>query len=296
MSVGRPYFDSMVVPVGAALLFILGIGPALPWGKATGAQIRRALLPPLIGAAILAMAGYAFGARNPWTLVTLAFGGYAAQVTFNEMFLPMMQRMKKGEPFGRAFVDGQLIRGRRRFGSYIVHAGVVLVITCIAVSSTMKTTQEVRLNRGDSATVNGYTVKFMGAETVPEPNRESSIAHFTVFRNGRPLGTMEPRMNQYATMREPIGTPSVHSTLTTDLYLSILSLDVNAQQVAVNVIITPFVAWIWFAVLAMGLGGVIALIPTRQVAATVVAGERLAASSGRGPAGRTPLAASPDIP
>src|SRR5207247_8384321 len=46
MSVGRPYFDSMVVPVGAALLFLIGIGPALPWGRATKQQIMRSLLPP----------------------------------------------------------------------------------------------------------------------------------------------------------------------------------------------------------------------------------------------------------
>src|SRR5437773_11447983 len=38
MSVGRPYFDSMVVPAGAALIFLLGIGPALPWGRATKQQ------------------------------------------------------------------------------------------------------------------------------------------------------------------------------------------------------------------------------------------------------------------
>jgi cytochrome c-type biogenesis protein CcmF len=50
MSMGRPYFDSMVVPVGIALLSLLGVGPALPWGAATRVQFRRALLPPLGGA------------------------------------------------------------------------------------------------------------------------------------------------------------------------------------------------------------------------------------------------------
>jgi len=78
MSVGRPYFDAMAVPIGAALLFLMGVGPALPWGRATPEQTRRALLPPLAGAALLAAAGFAAGARNPWTLVTLAFGGYTA--------------------------------------------------------------------------------------------------------------------------------------------------------------------------------------------------------------------------
>src|SRR4029079_11316276 len=75
MSVGRPYFDSMVVPIGALLLFLLGVGPALPWGRASAGQIRKALLPPIAGAVVLLFAGLAFGARNPWTLVTLAFGG-----------------------------------------------------------------------------------------------------------------------------------------------------------------------------------------------------------------------------
>ena len=124
MSVGRPYFDAMAVPIGAALLFLMGVGPALPWGAATGEQVRRALLPPLIGAAVLCAIGYALGVRNAWTLVTLAFGGYAAQVTLGEMWLPLRQRMRgRGEAFGQAFVEGQLRRGRRRFAAYVVHVG-----------------------------------------------------------------------------------------------------------------------------------------------------------------------------
>src|SRR5437773_7317329 len=86
MSVGRPYFDSMVVPVGAALLFLIGIGPALPWGRATREQMARALLPPLVSGAVVAVLGYALGARNPWTVVTLFFGGYAAHVTLKQLW------------------------------------------------------------------------------------------------------------------------------------------------------------------------------------------------------------------
>src|SRR5437870_9654309 len=48
MSVGRPYFDAMAVPMGAALLFLIGVGPALPWGRATKRDIIRALVPPAI--------------------------------------------------------------------------------------------------------------------------------------------------------------------------------------------------------------------------------------------------------
>ncbi|MDQ6799839.1 MAG: heme lyase CcmF/NrfE family subunit [Acidobacteriota bacterium] len=249
MSVGRPYFDSMVVPVGTALLFLIGVGPALPWGRATKQQAIRSLLLPFASGAVVAIIGYIAGVRNPWTLLTLLFGGYAAWVTFNEMF--------RGGP-------KVLRRGRRRFGSYVVHAGAVIVLVAIAVSSTMRTSKEVRLTRGQADTIGPYTVTFVGAEDRTEPHRQSTIARFAITSNGKPVTTLEPRMNQYAMMREPIGTPDVHSTLTRDLYLSIMNIDPASQTVSVLMLITPMVSWIWIAVFMMGLGGLIALVPVRR--------------------------------
>jgi cytochrome c-type biogenesis protein CcmF len=264
MSVGRPYFDSMVVPVGAVLLFLLGVGPALPWGRATREQIRKALLPPIAGAVVLLLAGLAFGVRNPWTLLTLAFGGYAAQVTLQQMWLPLVQRMRGGDSLGNALVEGQFRRGRRRFASYIVHAGAVIVIVAIAVSSTMKAHEEFQLSRGQSATVAGYTVTFLGVENRVEPHRQSTVATFAVAKNGKQRTVLQPRMNQYERMREPIGTPDVHTTAGGDLYLSLLNVDVAAQSVGVGVIHTPFVVWIWISVIMMGIGGLIGVIPSRS--------------------------------
>src|SRR5438105_14591726 len=189
MSVGRPCFDAMVVPVGTALLFLLGVGPALPWGKTSRKEMLRALLPPLITGAIALVIGYAFGVRNAWTLVTLLFGGYAAHVTFAQMWLPLRQRLKKGDAFAPALIDAQLRRGRRRFGGYVVHAGAVIVFVAIAVSSTMRTQQEVTLARGQSTTFAGYTVTYLGSEERAEPHRQSTIARFNLSKNGAPVTT-----------------------------------------------------------------------------------------------------------
>ena len=268
MSVGRPYFDTMVVPIGTALLFLLGVGPALPWGKASKKEAQRALLPPLITGAIVLIIGYALGVRNGWTLLTLMFGGYAAHVTLAQMWLPFRQRLKKGDSFGSALVDTQLRRGRRRFGGYIVHAGAVIVFVSIAVSSTMRSQQEVTLNRGQSTTFAGYTVTFMGTEERTEPHRQSTIARFNITKGGKAVTTMEPRMNQYAAMREPIGTPAVYSTLAGDYYVSIMNL--QGDQAGVLIINMPMVGWIWFSVLMMGAGGLIALIPARRRTYVVV--------------------------
>ncbi|MGZ5473535.1 MAG: heme lyase CcmF/NrfE family subunit [Thermoanaerobaculia bacterium] len=264
MSVGRPYFDSMSIPLGALLLFILGVGPALPWGRATAAQVKKALLPPIIGAIVFVVAGYLFGARTPWTLLTLAFGGYAAQVTLGQMFIPMLQRMRNGDSLANAFVDGQLRRGRRRFGSYIVHAAVIIVIIAIAVSTSMRQQVELHYTKGQTQQVGGYDLTFVGVEERSEPHRLSTIAVFTVAKNGKQLARLEPRMNQYQMMREPIGSPDVHTTALRDFYIAISNIDTASQTVSITVFISPFIVWIWLAVIFMAIGALFAMIPHRR--------------------------------
>ncbi len=263
MSVGRPYFDAMVVPIGAALLFILGIGPALPWGRATRQQLRQALLPPLAGGVVFVLAGLLFGVRGGWTLVTLAFGGYAAWVTMAQMFLPMRQRIKAGEPAFGAFVDGQLNRGRRRFASYIVHASMVIVLIAVAVSSSMRETSELHFTVGQTQQVSGYDVTFLGVTQQQEAHRSSIGGRFSLVRNGKTVTVLEPRMNQYEGMREPIGTPDVHSTAVRDLYISLSNIDSAAQSASITMFVTPLIVWIWIAVILMGLGALFGLIPAR---------------------------------
>jgi cytochrome c-type biogenesis protein CcmF len=282
MSVGRPYFDRMSVPIGVALLFLMGVGPALPWGRATGEQVQKALLPPLAGALLVTAAGLALGVRNPWTLVALAFGGYTAQVTLAELFLPTRQRMRThGEGPVAAFVEADWRRGRRRFGSYVVHAGATLVIVSIAVSSTMGTSKEVQLKEGESTALGPYTLTFVKAEEVQEPHRTSVVARVEVSRDGKSLGALHPAMNQYESQREPIGTPDVRSSLTHDLYLSVLNIDPASGRVGLLALINPMVGLIWIATAVMAIGGLIALSPARRPSAVSVRAPAVAAVAER---------------
>ena len=66
MSVGRPYFDAMAVPMGVVLLFLIGVGPALPWGKATRRDLVRSLVPPSLAGIVVAAIGLLAGIRNAW--------------------------------------------------------------------------------------------------------------------------------------------------------------------------------------------------------------------------------------
>jgi cytochrome c-type biogenesis protein CcmF len=267
MSVGRPYFDRMAVPIGVSLLLLMGVGPALPWGRATPEQVRRALLAPA-GAGLVASAiAFALGVRTPWTLVTLSLAGFTAFVTVRELALPLVRRMRAhGESLGQALLESQVRRGHRRTGAYVVHAGAVVAFSAIAVSSTMGTSIEVQLRQGESAKLGAYELTFVKAERVTEPHREAMVARVSVSRGGRDLGVLSPGMNQYENQREPIGTPDVRTTLFEDLYLSALNVDPEGGTLGLHAMINPMVAWIWVAAAVMALGGLVALVPARRLA------------------------------
>ncbi|HVR70886.1 MAG TPA: cytochrome c-type biogenesis CcmF C-terminal domain-containing protein [Vicinamibacteria bacterium] len=283
MSVGRPYFDRMAVPIGVALLFLMGVGPALPWGRATAAEARRALLPPLAGAAVAGALAFALGVRPAWTLATIALAGYTAQVTVREMARPLRRRMAaQGEALTRA-LEGQLREGRRRLAGYVVHGAVVVIVVAIAVSSTLGHSREVQLGRGDSVELAGYTLTFLGAEPVAEPHRQSLVARVAVERGGRSLGVLAPAMNYYPNQREPVGTPAVRSSWREDLYLSMVNVDPARQTLGLHAIVKPMVAWIWGATAVLGLAALAGLLPARRreepAAATAPAARPAAAST-----------------
>jgi cytochrome c-type biogenesis protein CcmF len=168
-----------------------------------------------------------------------------------------------GESFSRALVAGQLGQGRRRFGAYVVHLGAAVVVVAIAVSSTMSTHKELQLRPGEEVQLGRYTLRFLRTERLQEPHREALVAHVALRKDGRDLGTMRPRMNQYERQREPIGTPDVRSFLMEDVYLSVLNVDAGGGSLGLLALINPMVGWIWGATALMALGGLLALVPRR---------------------------------
>jgi cytochrome c-type biogenesis protein CcmF len=272
MSVGRPYFDRMTVPIGALLLFVLGVGPALPWGSTSASDLKKRLLPPIGLGLLFALAGFGSGIRAPWTLVTLLFAGYAAHVTIVEGMRPARTRMKfRTDGFSKAIVQDITGPGLRRMSAYVAHTGAVIAFIAIAVSSTSGTSVERTLRPTESLTLGAYTLTYEGLERADEAHRSSLIARVAVRKNGHDVGFLRPMMNQYRNQRESIGTPAVRMGLVEDLYLSLMNVDGETGSVGILALVNPLVSWLWIATVIMASGGLLALLASARVPRTVEA-------------------------
>ena len=269
VSVGEPYFNRMAVPICLGLILLMGVGPALPWGRADRKTVLRALLTPLPAAIVALILTVLLGGRHPSVLLTGALAGYALWVTLQQAFRPARLRARKGESVPQA-IEESLRRAPRRTGAYLVHFGVIITFVAIAISSNYQVNLETALAPGQTASVGDYQLTFERLQLVEEPHLTSQRATIRVARGGRDRGVLEPSLNYYATQREPIGTPKVRTSLTHDLYLTVMNIGEDGS-LGLRAILTPAVVWIWIGVLIMVAGTVICLVPPRPTRVTETA-------------------------
>lgn len=260
VSVGEPFFNRMAVPAMVALIFLMGVGPALPWGSTTWAEARRRLLPPFGAAVLMGIVAVAAGARGIYAILAFAFVGYAAVANLREYWVGMRARRRAhGEGWGTALV--RLIGGnRRRYGGYVAHIGILLVALGIAASSTFRSEREATLLPGESLTVAGQTVRLNNVWGREEPQRSVIGATMDVLgRDSAVIGTIHPRMNFYHVSDEPVPTPDVRSSIKGDLYVNLMAFESSGANATVKVIVEPLVPWIWFGGLIIVIGAVIGM-------------------------------------
>ncbi len=291
ISVGAPYFDMVASPIGLALLFLMGVGPALPWRRTSGEQLKRSFLWPLLWGAVVAVAALVFGMRQFLPILTIAFAAFVMTTIVQEFAKGIDARRRiAGRSAARAFID-LFARNGQRYGGYVVHVGVVVVALAISVSWTWKTEGEQTLRVGERLAIEDYEVEFVEVWGREEPQRFVIGATFETYRDGRPLGQEQPRLNYYhGDPQTPIATPAIRSSLTSDLYLTLMAIDdVNFEHATVRAIVNPGIAWLWIGGMIMGLGGLIAIWPRGRSRVRVASEEMIAAAATPGDAALEPI-------
>ena len=203
-----------------------------------------------------------FGGRAGNVLLTGALAGYALWVTFDQgLKRPTQQQIQRGESVAQA-VRVTLSRNLNRLGAYIVHFGVIITFAAIAISSSYQTSQQATLAPGDSLAIGKYKLDFLQASVEQHDHRSEQKAVIRMTVRGNEIGNLEPGLNHYATSMEPIGTPAVRTTLSHDLYLTLMNVGSDGT-IGLRAILTPAVAWIWIGVFIMVLGTGFCLLPQR---------------------------------
>ena len=271
ITVGEPFFNQVNGPMMLALVFMMGVGPLLPWRTATWATVRRALVVPgVLTLVITAAAAVVFEVRIAVVLVGIAVSTLVAVSVLSEWVRGTIARHKvSGAAYPAAFL--QLVASNRpRYGGYVVHLAIVMLAFGIIGSSFYSTERDVFMRVGDSTTVGPYTVEFTGIETTTFPDRTEREAQLLISRDGRSLGTMGAWNGVYPSFKMVSTRAAIRSTPIDDLYVIFSEVQPDGRTAAFRLLVNPMVWWMWVAGPFVVLGTVIALWPSRQRAAAHV--------------------------
>jgi len=162
-SLAAPWFDTYTTPLAIALVLFTGIGPLLAWRRVSWASAKRVFRVPLAVAAVTAVALILFGdaTEQLWAFVLFVFAAFA--------LTGLAQEFWRGAAARRSLVGGSLpaalvgvvSRNRRRYGGYVVHIGIAVLLIGIAASSSFQTNRDLTLKPGESAVVDGRKVTYV---------------------------------------------------------------------------------------------------------------------------------------
>jgi cytochrome c-type biogenesis protein CcmF len=260
ITVGQPYFERLGVPIGIALLFLMAIGPVLPWRAASGELLRSRLLLPAWAGGLTLLVAVAAGARGIANVLAFALGAFTIASIGRSAVIGVRARRHVHKHEGWARATTQTVRGNPRlYGGLLVHLGVVVVAVALATTAGWTTRRELQLNPGESATVRGHQVTFLDREVDRSPQKTTIKARVRIAG----VGSFAPAISTFPNAAEGIGTPSIHTTPWRDWYLT-LSSSPTSGRVTIGVQVGTMVMWLWIGGLIMVIGTVVALVPPRR--------------------------------
>jgi cytochrome c-type biogenesis protein CcmF len=254
VTVGRPYFDRMTMPIGIALLFLMAVAPVLPWRKASTELLRHRLLWPAWGGGGALVLAVLVGARGLAPLVAFGLAGFAAGSAVRQVVLAgRAARRSGGSPLSA-------VVGRAN-GGMIVHLGVLVVAVAFTAASSYSHSDELRLEPGETGRVAGHSITYL--RTVTEESDRKTTTKALVRVDGGQV--FAPALSRYPNGSQTIPTPSVDVGLREDVYLSFIDPPTSPGGSAViGVVVEPLVSWLWLGGLLMAIGTVLALVPGRR--------------------------------
>jgi cytochrome c-type biogenesis protein CcmF len=211
-SVGPPWFDRYTTPLALVLVLLSGIGPVIAWRRATPANLRRAFALPLAAlvgtlAALLLLTP---AAESPTSLIMFSLIAFVVTVIAQEFWRGVAARRAMGEG-NPAVALGRLVAGnRRRYGGYVVHVGIAVLMLGVAASSAFAEQRDARLSPGETIEVGDYTLTYREATAEVLQDRSGTGAPITLgavidASDGKRSFVLHPSRNYYRSSDPALG-------------------------------------------------------------------------------------------
>lgn len=265
VTVGAPYYNAVFLPIMLAMVALMGVGPLLPWRKASPDALKRNALLPGALALLGTLATFAAGLREIYPLLGMAVVYFVFGTILRDFHSGAKGgQRREGLKYFPALVNA-ITRNKRRYGGLIVHFGVLMMIVGLIGSSVFRIEKDVVLKPGDSFALGSYEVQLKGMAEVKGANYSGTAAILEVRRDGRKVVELRPEKRTYPSSSMPTTEAAIDENWWRDIYL-VLDKPTGDAYI-IKGYLNPLVKWIWVGVMVIGLGTALSLWQRRRTPA-----------------------------
>ena len=273
ISVGPPYFNSVIVPLAIILFIVMGLGFHLRWKKDSLSRVMKKVWMPLAASLVAAfvLPLVVVSEFNFKTMLGLFAGSWITLSAL--MWVVSLGR----SPFKLPLAS---------WGSVIAHIGMAMTVIGVTLVSLYDTEKDVRLEKGQSYEMAGYKFAFQGVEPHRGENYTANRATMEITQAGKHVTTIHPEKRNYGRDQSPMTEAGIDAGFTRDLFVA-LGEPLGKNAWSFRIYHKPFVRWIWLGGILMGLGGLLAALDKRyrrmrKVALEPVLGKKQKQASNEG--------------
>ena len=266
VTVGPPFFNRVNIPVALLLLLLTALGPLLAWRRTSLESLKRNFRWPALGALTTGGLLIALGMR-PWHDMSYVYSLMTIMLSVLVGLTVISEFIRGGRVISRHTGQNLLAsivhlahRNTRRYGGYIVHFGVIVIMIGFA-GSAFNQDKEKEMSFGDKMNIGPYTLVCQSFTQEDTPNYGSEWAILQVFKGGKQIDTLYPERRFFKASQQNSTIVANRSTLKEDLYLVYEGQNPDTGRPIIKAHLNPLVMWIWIGVWVLIIGTVVALIP-----------------------------------
>ncbi|MBL6734611.1 MAG: heme lyase CcmF/NrfE family subunit [Shewanellaceae bacterium] len=254
ISVGPPYFNTVIVPLTLASFLLMGVVPWMRWRDHAFKVVQVVFIRRLFFCVLMA-AGITWWLEpvlKPWAIL-----GLSASFWVIWSHIIMVWRL------------GSTARGWqwsgltwKRSGMLLAHIGIAVTAMGATVVTHYEQETSLYMKAGTHTQLAGYEFVFMRAQPIIAQNYQATRMTIEVKHQGSHVAWLYPERRQYEVRGMSMNEAAIDWGFWRDLYVHIG--EPMAQGYAVRISYKPCVRWLWFGAVLMMLGGGSVLMAQRE--------------------------------
>ena len=240
ISVGPPFYNTVILPIVVIFLFFMAIGPRVKWIKNSFENIKFYLLALIVSLSINFLINFLF---NSYSVLSNL-------IIISALFLIISSLFDGFKSFRKNKID---------LAQIISHASFGFLVLFIGLNHIFSIEKDYNIKLGETKNFDNYTIKLENIELKNFSNYKAIIGKLIISNTkNEEKNILKPEIRIYENPQTLTYEASIKTSILKDYYLTMSNID-RSEYYNIKFQKKPLMIWIWISVIMIAFGGFLRL-------------------------------------